>query len=161
MFPFCAPDWLAAASLSEFCALEVGGLSEVVVGSVESVEVVPPDGSPAVVTITFRVSFPPVPGSAFAPPAASFGGASVPTRITLDGPRVELAETGVPVSSVDVVVVDVSPVVGAARPVVATVVVPFGWASAKAAGAESNRAMVTAEIATPPTPARVVQLSED
>ena len=165
MFPFCAPDWLAAASLSEFCALEVGGLSEVVVGSVEGPvdvddEPVEP-GLPAVVTITFRVPLPPVPGSALAPPAASFGGASVPTRITLDGPRVELAETGVPVSSVDVVVVVVSPVVGAAKPVVATVVVPFGWASPKAAGAESNRAMLTAEIATPPTPARVVQLSED
>jgi hypothetical protein len=144
-----------------------------VVGSVESVDVVPPGGPvdvdddpvepglPAVVTITFRVPFPPVPGFALGPPAASFGGASVPTRITPDGPRVELAETGVPVSSVDVVVVVVSLVVGVARPVVATVVVPLGWASAKAAGAGSNMAMVTAEIATPPTPARVVQLSED
>jgi hypothetical protein len=146
---------------------ELGGLSVVGVGSVEVVPsggpvdveddpVVP--GLPAVVTITFRV---PVPESALAPPAASFGGASVPTRITLDGPRVELAETGVPVSKLDVVVVVVSPVVGAAMPVVATVVVPFGWASAKAAGAERRRAMVTAEMATPPTPARVVQLSED
>jgi hypothetical protein len=149
---------------------ELGGLSEVVVGSVE---LVPPGGPvdvevdpvvpglPAVVTITFRLLFPPVPGSALEPPATSFGGASVPTRVTPDGPIVDFPETGVPVSTVDVVVVVVSPVVGATWPVVATVVVPFGWVSAKAAGDERRRAMVTAEMATPPTPARVVQLTED
>jgi hypothetical protein len=38
-------------------------------------------------------------------------------------------------------------------------VAPVGWASAKAAGAERNNAMVAAEIATPPTAGRV-QLSE-
>jgi hypothetical protein len=118
-------------------------------------------GLPVGVTITSRVPLPPDPGSAFAPPPTSFGGASVPTRVTADGSILDVEETGVPVSTVEVVVVVVSLVVGSAWPVVATVVVPFGWASAKAAGAERRRAMVTAEMATPPTPARVVQLNED
>ena len=59
-------------------------------------------------------------------------------------------------SKVDVVVEVVLPV----GEVVWPVVVPVGRASAKAAGVDRKRAMVTAEIATPPTPARVVQLSE-
>jgi hypothetical protein len=149
---------------------ELGGLSEDGVGSVAvslaggpvDVEDDPVEpGFPAVVTITLRVPFPPLPESPFAPPPTSFGGASVPTSVTPDGPIVDCVETGVPVSNVDAVVVVVSLAVGAAWPVVATVVVPFGWASAKAAGAERRRAMVTAEMATPPTPARVVQLTED
>jgi hypothetical protein len=82
--------------------------------------------------------------------------------VTLDGVIVDCEETGVPVSSVDVVVVLASVVVvGVAWPVVATVVVPVGWLSAKAAGAERKSAMLTAETASPVPPARVAQLSEE
>jgi len=84
---------------------------------------------------------------------------SEPTIVTPDGPRVDWLETGVPVSVVDVIVEVVSLVVGFTWPAVATGVDPGGWASAKAAGAERNNAIVAAEIATPPTPGRV-QLSE-
>jgi hypothetical protein len=65
------------------------------------------------------------------------------------------------VSVVDVVVEVVSLVVGVTWPAVATGVVPFGWVSAKAAGAERKSAMLAADTATPPAHDRVVQLSED
>ena len=86
---------------------------------------------------------------------------SGPTSDTFDGLIVDWLETGVPVSNVDVVVEVVSLVVGDTWPAVATGVVPFGWASAKAAGAERKSAMLAAETATPPAHVRVVQLSED
>jgi hypothetical protein len=85
---------------------------------------------------------------------------SVGVEDVFDEPSVDCVETGVPVSRVDAGVEVVSLVVGVTWPAVATGVGPFGWASAKAAGAERKRAMVAAETAAPPAHDRVVQLSE-
>src|SRR5436853_3235803 len=83
--------------------------------------------------------------------------------VTPDGEIVVVLDPGVPVSTVDVVLVVevVSLVVGVTWPAVATGVVPLGWASAKAAGAERKSAIVAAETAAPPAHDRVVQLSDD
>jgi len=166
-----------SASLAAFCVFELGGFSTVAgVGSGEPVSVStesdgggPVDvaddpvmpGLPAAVSTTVGVPCPPGSGCVFAPPAAPFGKVSVPAGDALDGPSVDCVETGVPVSTVELVVEVVSLVVGVTWPAVAAGAVPFGWASAKAAGAERKSTTVAAETAAPPAHVRVVQLSED
>jgi len=78
----------------------------------------------------------------------------------LDWLVVDWSEAGVPASRIDDEVDVVSLVDGVTWPAVATGVVPLGWASAKAAGAERKSAIVAAETAAPPAHERVVQLSE-
>ncbi len=163
-----APDWLAVASLFVSCLFELGGLSEDVGLLDPSVEVVLPGGPvaladvpvvpglPDVWSVTWVLLLPPPPGSALAPPPGSLGEASAPDEVELDGPTCWFA--GVPAFACELEVV---PSVGAAWLVSAAVVVPVGWVSAKAAGAETTRAMVTADIATPPTPARAVHVSDE
>jgi hypothetical protein len=175
--PFCAPVCVVSASPCALCEFELGGLSTVVgvvpevsvVGVVSVVFVVvdDPPGGPVAVggdpvesgllaleTMIVRVPFP-VSEPGLALPGASPCWVAGPSVVTVDGPRVDWLSTGVPVSVVDVVVVVVSLVLGVTWPAVATGVAPVGWASAKAAGAERNNAIVAAEIATPPTPGRV------
>jgi hypothetical protein len=120
-------------------------------------------GLPAAVSVTVGLPFPPELESAFAPPPAPLGEVSEPTGEDPDGASVDCESAGVPVVAVRLVLVveDVSLVLGVTWPAVATVVVPFGWMSAKAAGAERKSTTVAAETAAPPAHVRGIQLSDD